>query len=219
MHTNDDIYAVLMEVKLELKTTREEVTNFKNELSKSISKLEEENRELRTQLNILNNKIEKAESNSRRKNVIIQGIEQNEEETYKEREDKIRKFMETELKMDTEQVQEVRIERMSRLYNYKGKTKPILVEFGSVRERNEVLRLGRTEIKDRKEKWVREDNTKYEREQRKILYPFLKMAYEQGSKARIEGDKLIVNSKEYEYDHDNKTIRETGKKKAQKIEK
>lgn len=189
------------------KLTRIEESN--NRLEKKIDKLQEEltetkkeNKEIKEKVRRAEQKIEEQERRIqtlereiRKKNIIIYGVKEEENETEQIRKEKIKEVLKKiEIPIDiSKEIQQ--IYRMGKQEVIGGKSRPILVELTTEKKRADIFKdskkLKGTDI------WIAEDYSKMVQEIRKSLIPFLKDARNNGCKAIIRYDKLIVNGKMY----------------------
>ncbi|CAG9824653.1 unnamed protein product [Phaedon cochleariae] len=135
----------------------------------------------------LKNKVSKFEKQLKLNNLVIYGIEENEDENQ---EKLINTFSElTAIKLEVE-IKRIEINNIFRLGKKTGQKRPILVSLGSQIRRQEILRNG-PKLKGTKIV-ITEDLTDEEQKERKILLGALKEARSNNKTAFLTRNKLIV---------------------------
>lgn len=162
------------ELKSEIRALREEVYLQRNR----VQTLEEENQVLRNRVNQLDRR-------SRQNNLIIHGLR-----GVDGMEENVKKTLEESLEVQIHQFAVSDIHRLG-----KDRKGPILLELNSSIVKQNILqkvsKLKGTAIS------ISPDYTLEEREQRRILVKRMKESIEERNSARIEGNKLIINNKQY----------------------
>lgn len=181
---------------IEVKSNSDELNLLKNELKsvkaelvavkKEMNKREEENFK---EISALKAQSDYQENQSRRNNVIIIGVEDVEQESWKESAEKARDFFISKLQVD------VPIERAHRLgKRIKDRNRPIMVKLSSFPDKVRVLdccsKLKNTGC------YVNEDYSERVRKIRQELVIFVKKEFP-GKKFRLNFDNLIVESKKF----------------------
>lgn len=161
-----------------------------------------------------------------KKNLIVKGIEDEEDENEIESQTKIEKLIQNlRIKFNSE----ADMEEVRRVGKYRSETKrPILIKLVTEKKRNEILSQAKalkgTNI------WIEEDFTKEVQMERKELMPHLKEARQKGYTAKLKFNKPIINGKIYgvqgdshiisgiaqdtEFEHGGESSGKTGKRKA-----
>lgn len=158
-------------------------------MMKDVEATKQENVQLKKQLIQQEQKIKEIEQEIRRKNIVIKGLEDREDEMGEEINQKLKKiFIKMEVKIDDN----IDIEEVRRIGKYKrGTNRPILMKMARSKKKFEILKqtktLRGTDI------WIEEDYTKEVQEERKLLIPHLKEARQKGYNARLRYNKLIIN--------------------------
>lgn len=159
-------------------------------MMKELETTKQENVQLKKQIAEQNKKIGEMEREIRRKNIIIKGVEDQENEKIEETNDKVKAIFETmEVNINTN----MDIDEIRRIGRYKtGATRPILVKFISGKKKTEILKgakmLKGTNI------WIDEDYARDIQAERRQLLPQLKEARQKGYNAKLRYNKLIVNN-------------------------
>lgn len=139
-------------------------------------------------------KIVSLEREIRRRNLIIKGVDEGEDEEIEEtRERTVRVIQSIGVKISPEaDIDEIR--RMGR--PKEGSIRPIILKLRTAIKKTEIMRktsgLRGTNI------WIDEDYTKEIQEERRILIPKLKEARKMGHKAQLKHNKLIINDKVFD---------------------
>ena len=105
--------------------------------------LEKENTEMKKTISQLTSKVPYLESQTKRDNLVFFGIPEQQEETWDDCEDKVRKVLDENLKLQGAlSDNEVGIERAHRIgKKQQGKTRPIVVKFSRYKTKNAILNL------------------------------------------------------------------------------
>lgn len=148
--------------------------------------------------------MESLEKQIRRKNLIIKGIvdeEKEEELITKEKVEAVLSKMGIKIEIESE------TEEIRRIGKYiEGRARPVIIKLMKFNKKIEILKnsnnLKGTEI------WIDEDYPKEVQEERRQLIPIMKTAREQGQKAQLRYNKLIINNELYKKDPGN--TQETG---------
>ena len=190
-------------------------------MSHSIKGLKQENKSLKESNALLiekvdrleksvsdtNSKCEQLEGQSRRQNLRFFGLDEAENETWDQTEEKVRTFIKNELKIDESKIL---IERAHRLHS-KMKPRPLIVKFSFFKDKENVLKRyrliqkqARNSARGAGEKVrISEDFPDRVRKLRYSLIPFLQQALDAGKNAFLRYDKLIINGQTYVYDERN----------------
>lgn len=168
-----------------------------DELKETCKELKKKSQEARTDISTvresvmtMSGKSDYLEGQSKRKNVIIDGIPESPGESWEESEYKVRELLRTELQMDEERIE---VERAHRMGNGRGADKPrqIVVKFLRFKDKTAVMgrrnRLKGTNI------FLNEDYPEAVHQKRKELVPAMKAERSKGNIAYIRYDRLIVH--------------------------
>ena len=184
----------------------EDLNGLKTEVLESKNKIEtllQENDRLKIELSMTHQRIVQIESQSRRENLIFEGIPDTKSESWSDCENKLYTLFKQHLKMENSQ--EIKFERVHRLGQYdSSKARPIIAKFSFYKDRM-LIWNSRTKLKG-SSIWIAEDYPAEIMKARKILFPILRKAQQiindpnndtDIRKVSINVDKLILNGKQY----------------------
>ncbi|XP_053592966.1 uncharacterized protein LOC103579024 [Microplitis demolitor] len=146
----------------------------------------EENRNLKTKLEKLENKVQLLEKDKKSNNIVIYGLKEG-KKSVTELLETTRQKLHEELNIKVENSEINKIYRIGNLGN-KEKPRPTLVSFINGWKKSEVLKTK----KKSKELYISEDYTKETLEKRKALLPQLKEERDKGNIAYLKDDKLFI---------------------------
>lgn len=170
-------------------------------LQDELAKQKNENRELKEKLRQNEEKTEKQEERIkilerqlREKRIVIYGIEEMENETDEMRKESFKKIM-NKIGIQTNVINDIKqINRIGNKENRSRYNRPLLIELDTIQKRVEIFKeakkLKGTNI------YIAEDYSKQVQETRKRLLPQLKAARENGHRAHMAYDKLIIDGEE-----------------------
>ena len=197
----------IAEIRIELNNIRTEIKDSKCELKYSKYNCEE----LKAENKVLKDHINKLDNYSRRKNIIIRGIEESEDESNDTCVRKVREFMRTQLKLDDDTVDSIKFagcHRLSANANRKrhnsqqfNQKRPIIVQFCNQADKATVWGA-KTQISDNRVS-VSENfssDTEYKRNKLYMLYKKAKSLDKFKQKVYLVGDVLILDGKRYTVD-------------------
>lgn len=169
------------------------MNNKLDEITKEMRQLKQENNELKNKLIFHEDKIEQLEREIRKKNIVVKGIPDEEEENEEKGREKINTVI---LKMGVEIDEKIEVDEIRRIGKYdSNRTRPILVKFTKESTKMKILRSARklkgTDI------WVDEDYPKNIQEERRELIQKMKEARNKGETAILRYNKLIINNEIY----------------------
>lgn len=131
------------------------------------------------------------ECQSKRNNIIINGIPETKRETWDDTEAKVRKLLAEKLEMDEKKIEVERAHRTGPPAPPEGRHRPIVVKFLKWKDKAAVMARARklkgTDI------YLNEDYSEAVKQKRKELIPLMKKERENGNIAYIRFDKLIVH--------------------------
>ena len=135
------------------------------------------------------------ESNSRRNNLIFDGItEQQQENTLLV----LKHFLISTLRFSTQECNSLLIASCHRIGRFqKGKNRPIIAKFVLDTERNKVW-MQKSLLKNTSYV-LREDYPSEIENRRKLMYPLFLEAKQKDQKSRLNGDKVVYMGKSYGY--------------------
>jgi regulator of replication initiation timing len=187
----------------ELKEENRKLAEQNKNLTSDVATLKDQVQCLQTNFEKNSKRQEKIESQNKRKNLKFYDIDQNQNESPEETERKVKKAVK-DLDIDDSKI---KIERAYRLPS-RSSPSPILVEFSSLKTRDEIIksfkdkRKGGDDISFR----VGEDFPERVSRARSGLYPFLKECHESRKHAYYKYDCLIVEGQKYVFDDETKSV-------------
>jgi ribA/ribD-fused uncharacterized protein len=171
-----------------------QATNVKTDTMKhTVEQLTRDNARLHSEHKALHTRLVGQEAYTRRDNLILHGIEESPGENVL---NKVHTFLEKELKLPNANT--IKFVRTHRLGTYSKGTKtcrPIIMRFHFFGDRELVWR-NKSQLKG-KSLWISEDFPQEIMDKRKQLLPVLKAAWQNGNKASLRVDKLIIDDKSY----------------------
>lgn len=161
--------------------------------SKEMKRILMENQCMKTVIKEQDERIDVLEKEIKRRNIIIKGIVDGEEESEVELKDKVMEVMN---KMGVKLKINEDIDEMKRIGKFaKNSNRPIIVKMLRIKTKIEVLKatknLAGTKI------WIEDDFTRRIQNERKRLIPHLKKARIEGEKAQLKYNTLVINGKRY----------------------
>ena len=163
-----------------------------NGLTSKCDRLKSENTKLQ-------DKLTNMESQSRRNNLIVDGIPDSPDETKEQCKTKLLDFLDNTMKV--ENVREFLFVRVHRLGKYKPsavKPRPVIMKLHYFDKREDIWSCRRN-LKD-SGFWIREDFPDVILQKRRVLEPVVKAARAQGKRAFLSVDKLILDDVTYTTD-------------------
>lgn len=190
----DDLYKKLEEMDKKITNISSVTNNLSVQLQVVVNELsvvKKENEELKKQLAINCELLDKLENQSRRNNLIFSNIgNRNAVEFWEESEQRVIEFVTKQLNVD---LNSEHIERAHRLG--RGPNAPIIVKFSAFKKKNEILknafRAKGTRVV------ISEDFSANVRETRKQLLNYMKDARARGDRARLQYNKLYINNRPF----------------------
>lgn len=188
--TNEDLFNLIKSENQVLKT---EIANVKNEIKSELDilkikneYLEKENQELKRQILFL-------ERRQKKYNVIVYGIEGDEQLT----DNKTLAVLNEVLNIPCNNKDLRDIRRIGK--KVAGKPRPVQIEVINYNLKKEILNKSKEKQAELKENniFFTSDYASEDYKERKLLSQFLKAAKEKKYKAKIENNKLVVDGKEY----------------------
>ena len=161
-----------------------ELTSEVDEIKASLLKSQSENKKLKEHLL-------KTEAQERRSNLIIDGINESEENCFLA----VQKILDE--KLEIEDANGIKIERCHRM-GTGPKPRPIIFRLHFYPDRDKIWKA-RRKLKDTG-LWLREDFPMEIAKRRQVLEPIRKAAAQQGKKAFLTYDKLIIDGTSYTVD-------------------
>lgn len=191
----DQLTRETQELKCSLQFSQKEI----EDLTKKNVRLESESNSARAEtttiretMTKITEKADYLEGQSKRNNVVVDGIPESQNESWKETEDKVRGVITEKLHLDSSQMVIERAHRTGNPSGYSGKRpRPIVIKF--LRYKDKMAVLGKAKDLKGTNIYVNDDFTEAVRQKRKELIPAMKAARERGDIAYIRYDRLIVH--------------------------
>jgi hypothetical protein len=175
-----------------MKDLRQYASDF-SEMKKEQIRLAEDNAHLVRQVQYLGEQVDRLEGQMRKKNLLLGGIlEEARNETPEDCEKKVRDILENVLGI-CDNIQLDRTHRIGR--KTRGKTRPIIMRFSFLHDRDRVLRLARE--KKPANIFFSEDFPLKTRQARRELHPHLLQARNSGKTAYLRHDRLIIDGQTF----------------------
>lgn len=162
-----------------------------SEVMREIKDTKVENEMLRNRIGLQEKKITSLEREIRRRNLVVKGIPDSENENLEQTIEKVAKICET---LGVCFKPEIDLDEVKRLGRPTAdRQRPVLLKLTTTNKKVEIL--GKTRKLKGTNIWIDEDFPKDIQEERKILIPKLKEANSRGQKAQLRYNKLIINGK------------------------
>ena len=187
----DSIEDVVRGMREDIGILKEEVRTLKNERD-----------ELRDENRTLERRVDSMENYSRRNNLIVAGIPQQEKETWEETELALKKILTTKLGLAEDAVQFDRVHRL----RTKSTPQPIIARCTFYKDKETVLKLSK-KLKGTAV-YINEDFSPTIRTTRKHLGAHLAAAREQGKKAFLKFDHLVIDGVRWDLDTQTNSLRQ-----------
>lgn len=189
----DSLTREMQDIKTSLQFTQKEVDDIKVFNGKQ----DEYNRELRSDvyktcdsLMIITDKMDYLEAQSRRNNLVFEGLKETDGESWSDTELKVKDVLKEKLQIQ----QDVEIERAHRVGRSTGRgPRPVVVKFMRHKDKSSILQ--RAKMLKGSNIYINEDFTESVRRKRKELMPKLREARARGDIAFLRYDKLVVHSR------------------------
>ena len=196
MPQNEDNEPGIKDVMAMLQQMNQNLQKLDTKMEKILEEVEDlkrENKQLKEHIATQDHRISLLERKARKKNLIIKGIIDEKEETMEETIEKTKNLLLImKITIDiNEDIDDVR-----RIGTFRDDAnRPILVKL--TREKKKMEILGQTKMLKGTKIWVDEDFTKVVQNERRMLIPHLIRARQQGFKAVLKYNKIIINDEIY----------------------
>lgn len=180
----------MMKLEMEKQATliKENTEKIMMTLDDKIKPLIQENEKLKSEITLLNNKINSLENMSKRNNILIHGFKETEGK-YSELFNNIIKLLS---KLDIK-IDEYDINKLHRIGKQTdGKIRPVLITLTTFNKKIEILR---NKKRMPEPTYITEDYSKETLEKRKVLQQELQREREKGKDVYIKGNKIVTKSK------------------------
>lgn len=145
---------------------------------------------IQSSLNNLSSKMDYLENQTRRNNLLIDGIPDAKTETWHESESKVKKLISEHLKMDPTLIELERAHRTGK-FEAEGRPRSVVVKLLRFKDKEEILKRAKN-LRGTK-LYINEDYSEKVRLRRKELLPQLREARNQGNIAYLKYDQLVVH--------------------------
>lgn len=191
---NDDLLKYIQAINEKCDQIRNDIFTVKKDLTKEIEKVHSENKDLREENTILKEKLQTLEQKFKKYNIIVYGLEEqeNEVEDIQEFLNIINRNLEIDCRFD-----DIRdIFRIGK--NAEGKTRPLSVEFVNFKLKIEILQKARL-LKGTKI-FLSNDYTPEEYQKQKVLRQYMINIRSENCKAYIQKNILYIDGKGHTYE-------------------
>lgn len=184
----------IQEMFVQIQTRMQAMDSKMGTIITEIDNIRQENRELKGKVEKQQERIESLEREIRRKNLIFRGVQDSGKEDAK---DTKRKVIEVIRQIGVEIDPETDIDEIMRMGRIQtGRTRPIIMKMTTREKKFEILKHAK-ELQGTKI-WIDEDYPREIQEERRQLIAKLRELKDQGHRAKIRYNKLIVNGEIYE---------------------
>ena len=195
-----DLHASLQYTQAELADVKDSVAILKTAVDSQndeVASIKSQYDKISQANDILNEKILKVDTYNRRESLIFSGLLEDDGETYRDTNHKIRKFLSDQLHISN--AEDMHFQRCHRLgKKFEQKSRDIIVKFAFFPDREEVwskrFDLKGTQIS------MSEDYPPEIDQRRAKLYPIYKLAKQKKYKPKLIADKLVIKGKHYTVD-------------------
>lgn len=186
-------------LKESLELSQAEIAELKNEAASTVTKLAAASDKI-AKVDELERRLIKQECHNRRNNIKFFGIQDDDHESPKDTERKLRQFLQKEMKIPSGELEDIEFERVHRIPTRpkedKGQPRPIIAKVSFFQDK-EFIKSRIKNLPKGKKYGVADDFPKEVDEIRKKLHPVLKKAKEQRKMAFFNVEKLIIENAVY----------------------
>lgn len=189
----DNIMKDVQDLKNSLQYSQAELEDFNRKLNGNMDKLVSLSHEFaifQTSIDKFSTKSEYLENQSRRNNILIDGIPDEKNESWQDTESKAKKLLAEKLELNPSTIEVERAHRNGK-YEDGGRPRSIIMKLLRFKDKEEILKRAKS-LKGTKI-FINEDFSEKVRLRRKELLPQLKEAREHGNIAYLRYDQLIVH--------------------------
>ena len=187
------------DLKESLELSQAEIAELKNEAVSIVTKLAAASDKI-AKVDKLERRLIKQECHNRRNNIKFFGIQDDDHESPKDTERKLRQFLQKEMKIPSGELEDIEFERVHRIPTRpkedKGQPRPIIAKVSFFQDK-EFIKSCIKNLPKGKKYGVADDFPKEVDEIRKKLLPVLKKAKEQRKMAFFNVEKLIIENAVY----------------------
>ena len=186
-------------LKESLELSQAEIAELKNEAASTVTKLAAASDKI-AKVDQLERRLIKQECHNRRNNIKFFGIQDDDHESPKDTERKLRQFLQKEMKIPSGELEDIEFERVHRIPTRpkedKNQPRPIIAKVSFFQDK-EFIKSRIKNLPKGKKYGVADDFPKEVDEIRKKLHPVLKKAKEQRKMAFFNVEKLIIENAVY----------------------
>ncbi|KAI8507447.1 hypothetical protein Bbelb_148270 [Branchiostoma belcheri] len=189
----DNLIREVQEIKVSLQYTQKDIEDIQantRQQEKTIKEIESKIMQLKADATTNLNKTDYLENQSRRNNILIDGITDVKEESWEECEQKVRSLLKEKLQLDPKKIE---IERAHRNGRFQPDARPRSIVAKLLRFKDKEAILQRARYLKGSNIFINEDFSEAIRQKRKELIPEMKAARERGNVAYLRFDRLIVH--------------------------
>ena len=187
------------DLKESLELSQAEIAELKNEAASTVTKLAAASDKI-AKVDELERRLIKQECRNRRNIIKFFGIQDDDHESPKDTERKLRQFLQKEMKIPSGELEDIEFERVHRIPTRpkedKGQPRPIIAKVSFFQDK-EFIKSCIKNLPKGKKYGVADDFPKEVDEIRKKLHPVLKKAKEQRKMAFFNVEKLIIENAVY----------------------
>lgn len=190
MGENREILQAIANLQLEI---RKDIRELQDDINKKQEELTKNIDEIRRKQDINSRKIKELERESKKRNIIIHGLDEN-EKGYSELKQKVVELINSKLKVECKEEELDFVKRLGKKHE-NAKNRPILVGLTTWSKKIKILK--NKSVLATTKTYITEDFPKEVIETRKKLQPILMEKRKEGLHAIIKYDKLIIDGEEY----------------------
>lgn len=188
----DNLIREIQEIKDSLQYSQAEIIDYKtnqHSMSLNIKEVVVKMDRLESVMSTIVKKSDSLENQSRRNNILIDGVPDNKQESWSQCEKKVREILKDKLKLDPLKIEIERSHRNGK-YQEDGRPRPIVAKL--LRYKDKEVIMQRAKYLKRSNIFINEDFSDAVRQKRKELLPEMRAARERGNVAFLRFDQLVV---------------------------
>ncbi|XP_019631891.1 PREDICTED: uncharacterized protein LOC109475612 [Branchiostoma belcheri] len=189
----DNLIREVQEIKDSLQYSQAEIQDHKSrqhDLSLHIKEVEAKMDRLGADMNTIAHKSDYLENQSRRNNILFDGVPDNKQENWSRCEQKVPDILKDKLKLDPLKIEIERSHRNGK-FQEEGRPRPIVVKLLRYKDKEAILQ--RAKHLKGSNIYVNEDFSDAVRQKRKELLPEMRAQRERGNIAFLRFDRLVVH--------------------------
>ncbi|XP_035686738.1 uncharacterized protein LOC118422958 [Branchiostoma floridae] len=198
----DNLVREVQELKSSLQFSQHEVDTLKTKLNEANSEItnlkatidDQAKNPKSLQMPDMEKKMDYLENQSRRNNVVIDGIEDDVKETWADTEVKVRNILTKKLQLDSKTIEIERAHRNGPFRNDSPRPRQVVVKLLRFKDKQMILNRARSNLKNTNI-YINEDFSDQVRKRRAELVPKMREARQRGEFAIISYDRLVIRKK------------------------